>query len=83
MYINVLVDIVNEYNNVYNSTIKVKPGNVKSSKYIDFGAKNNDKDPKSEVGNHIWIYEYTSIFAKRHTPNCSGKAFMVKKFQIN
>ena len=31
-----LYDIVNEYNNTYHNTIKIKPVNVKSSTYIDF-----------------------------------------------
>ena len=34
-----LADIVNEYNNIYHSTIKMKPANVKSSVYIDGGVK--------------------------------------------
>ena len=29
----------NEYNNAYHSTIKMKPIDVKSSTYIDFGVK--------------------------------------------
>ena len=31
LYINKLVNIVNEYNNTYHSTIKIKPGNIKSN----------------------------------------------------
>ena len=34
-----LSDIVNEYNNTYHSTIKMKPVDVKDNKYIDFGKK--------------------------------------------
>ena len=37
VHIDKLVDIVNEYNNTYHSTIKTKPFDVKSSIYIDFG----------------------------------------------
>ena len=29
--------------------INIKPIDVKSSKYIDFGVENNNKDPKSKV----------------------------------
>ena len=32
------------------STIKIRPIDVKSSTYIDFGIGNNDKDPKFKVG---------------------------------
>ena len=46
VYINKLNDIVHEYNI---TTIKVKPVDVKSNTYIDFGIDNNDKDPKFEV----------------------------------
>ena len=35
-YIHTLYDIVNEYNNTYHRTIKMKPVDVKSSTYIDF-----------------------------------------------
>ena len=35
-YIHKLYDIVNEYNNTYHRTIKMKPVDVKSSTYIDF-----------------------------------------------
>ena len=35
-YIHKLYDIVNEYNNTYHRTIKIKPVDVKSSTYIDF-----------------------------------------------
>ena len=34
LYINKLVNIVNEYNNTYHSTIKIKPGNIKSNEVV-------------------------------------------------
>ena len=36
VYINKLTDIVNEYNNTYHRTIKMKCVDVKSSTYFDF-----------------------------------------------
>ena len=60
VYINNLVDTVNEYNNTY-STIKMKPAGVKSSMYIDSTVENNDKDPKFEVGDHVRISKYKNI----------------------
>ena len=36
VYINKLDDIVNEYNNAYHRTIKMKPVDVKDNTYIDF-----------------------------------------------
>ena len=52
VYIDKLDAIVNKYNNVYHSTIKMKLADVKSSTYIDFGIENYKQDPKFEVGVH-------------------------------
>ena len=46
VYIEKLDDIVNEYNNTYHRTIKMKPIDVKDNTYIDFGKEVNDNDPK-------------------------------------
>ena len=35
---------------------------VKLSTYIDVNKENNEKDPKFEVGDHVRISEYKSIF---------------------
>ena len=69
MYIYKLDDIVNEYNNIYHRTIKMKPIDVKHNTYFDFGKENNDKDPKFQVGYHVTISKYKHIFAKGYTPN--------------
>ena len=45
-----LDDIVNKYNNTYQSTIKMKPVDLKSSTHIDYCKKVNDKDPKFKIG---------------------------------
>ena len=55
MCIDNLADIVNEYKNTYQRTFKVKHVDVKSSTYIDFGVKNNEKDPKFKVQEHVRI----------------------------
>ena len=44
MYIDKLDVIINKYNNTYHRTIKMKPIDINSSTYIDFGTENNDKD---------------------------------------
>ena len=46
VYINKLDDMVNEYNNTYYRTIKMKPVDVKDNTHIDFKKEVNDKDPK-------------------------------------
>ena len=55
VYINILDDIVNEYNNKYHGTIKMKPVAVKENTYINIGKEVNDKDLKLQVGDHVSI----------------------------
>ena len=50
VYIDTLDDIVNEYNNTYHRTIKMKPIDVKDNTYIDFGKEDNDNYSKFKVG---------------------------------
>ena len=64
VYIDKLDDIVNEYNNTYQRTIKMKLVDVKDNTYIDFEKEVNDKNPKFKVGDHVGISKYKSIFAK-------------------
>ena len=52
MYIDKLDDIVNEYNNTYHRTIKMKPINLKDNTYINIGKEINDKDSKFKVDDH-------------------------------
>ena len=73
-----LDDIVNKYNNTYNSTVKMKLSDVKPSTYIGFGIKNNDKDPKFKVGYHVRISKYKHILAKVSTTNLSEEVFVIK-----
>ena len=63
MYINKLDDIVNEYNNAYHRTIKMKPVDVKDNTYINFEKEVNNKDPKFKIGDHFRISKYKNIFA--------------------
>ena len=44
----------------------MKPIDVKSSVYIDFGVENNDKDHKFKVDDHVRISKYKNIFAKSY-----------------
>ena len=72
VYIDKLDDIVGEYNNTYNRTIKMKPVDVKDNTYIDFKKEVNDRDPKFKDGDHVRISKYKNIFAKWYTPNWSA-----------
>ena len=76
MYTDKLDHIVNKYNNTYHSTITIKPGDVKSSTYIDFGIGNNEKYPKFEVGQHVRISKCKNIFARVYTLQIGLKRFL-------
>ena len=79
VYIDKLDDMVNEYNNMYHGTIKIKPIEVKNNTYIDSIKEVKDKDPKFKVGDHARILKYKNIFAKEYTSNWSEDVFMIKE----
>ena len=79
VYIDKLDDIVDEYNNTYHTTIKMKPADVKDNTYINADKEINNKDPKFKVGAHVRISKYKNIFAKEHMPNWSEEVFVIKK----
>ena len=61
---NKLADIVNEYNYTYYSTMKMKPFNINSTTYIDFGIESNDKDSKFKVS-IMWGYHNMKMFSQK------------------
>ena len=73
-----VLDIVNEYNNTKQRTIKMKPIDVKNNKrvYID---EHNEKDSRFKVGDRVRISKFKNIFAKEHTPIWSVEIFIVDK----
>ena len=81
VYIDKLDDIVNEYNNTYHRTIKMKPVDIRENTYIDFKKEVNDKDPELKVGYHVRISKYKSIFATGYTPKWSEEVFVVCKIK--
>ena len=81
MYIDKLNDIVDEYNNTYHRTIKMKPVDVKDNTYIDFENEANDRVPKFKVGDHVRISKYENIFAKGYAPNWSEEVFVIIKIK--
>ena len=82
VYIDKLDDIVDEYNNTYHKTIKMKPIDVKDNTYIDFEKEVNDKDPKFKVGDYVRISKYKNTFAKGYTPNWSEEIFVINRIKI-
>ena len=83
VYIDKLDDIMDEYNNTYHTTIKMKPINVKDNTYINTSKEINNKDPKFKVGDHVRISKYKNIFAKKYMPNWSEEIFVIKKVRNN
>ena len=81
VYIDKLDDIVDEYNNTYHTTIKMKPIDVKDNTYINTSKKVNNKDPKFKVGDHETISKYKNIFAKGYMPNWREEVFVIKKIK--
>ena len=79
VYFDKLDDIVNEYNNTYHTTIKMKPIDVKNNTYINIDKEISNKDPKFKVGDRVRISKYKNIFAKGYTPNWSEEIFVIKK----
>ena len=81
VYIDKLDDIVDEYNNTYHTSIKMKPIDVKDNTYINTSKEINNKDPKFKVGDHVRISKYKNIFAKGYMPNWSEEVFVIKKIK--
>ena len=79
VYIDKLDDIVNEYNNTYHTTMKMKLFDVKDNTYINTDKEINNKDPKFKVGDRVRIPKYKNIFAKGYMPNWSEEVFVIKK----
>ena len=79
VYIDKLDDIVDEHNNTYHTTTKMKPIDVKDNIYINTSKKINNEDPKFKVGDHVRISKYKNNFAKGYMPNWSEEVFVIKK----
>ena len=87
VYFDVLDVIVDEDNNTYHKTIKMKPVNVGGDSFaeynrIAFNEESNEKDPIFKVSDHVRISKYKNIFAKGYTPDWSEEIFSVKKIKI-
>ena len=81
VYYDVLDDIVDEYNNKYHGTNKMKPKDVKNDSFAEYNEESNKKDPGFKIGDHVRISRYKNIFAKRYTPNSSEEIFVIKKIK--
>ena len=64
VYVDKLDDAVNEYNNTYHRTIKMRPIKIKDNTYFDYIKEVNNKDPKFKVDEHVRISKYKTFLLK-------------------
>ena len=81
VYIDVLNDIVNKYNNTVHKTIKMKPIDVTGDSYVEYNEDFNKKGPKFKVNDHVRISKYKNFFAKGYAPNWSEEFFIVNEIK--
>ena len=81
VYFDVLDDIVDEYNNTYHKTIKMKPVDVGDDSFAKYNEESNEKHPKVKAGDHVKISKFKNVFAKGYTPNWSEKNLIIKKIK--
>ena len=79
VYVDVLNDIVDKYNNTYHRIIKMKPIDVGDDSFAEYNEESNEKDPKFKIGDHVRISKNKNIFARGYTSNWSEENFVVKK----
>ena len=80
VYIDKFDDIVNKYNNIYHSTIKTKPVDVKSNTYID---SNNEIIKILNLKLVILLeYQNIKIVLKKVTLQIGLKFLWLKKLKI-
>ena len=77
----VLDVIVDEYDNTFHKTIKIKPIDIKLDSYSLYNVESNEKDPKFKAGDHVRISKYKNIFAKVYTPNWYEEVFAISKIK--
>ena len=81
VYIDVLNDIVNKYNNTVHRTIKIKPIDITNDSYAEYNEESNKKGPEFKINDHVRISRYKNIFAKGYVPNWSEEVFIVNEIK--
>ena len=80
VYIDKLVDIVNEYDNTYHRTIMMKPVDVKDNTYIDSVKAVNNKDPKfKDLINDLNGEEIIRTFYEKELQKTNQQEFRIEK----
>ena len=81
VYFDVLDDIVDEYNNTYHRTIKMKPIDIGDDSFAEYNEEPNKKDPIFKVYDHVRISKYKNVFEKSYKPNWSEEIFIIKRIK--
>ena len=81
VYLDVLDDIVNKYNNTVHRTITMNPTDVTSDFYAEYNEDSDENDPKSNVGDRVGISKCKNFFAEGYTQNWSEEVFVVSKMK--
>ena len=81
VYLDVLDDIVDIYNNTVHKTIKTKPVDVTDHCCTEYNENSNKKDAKFKVSDHVRLSKHKNIFAKVYAPNWSEEVFVVSKIK--
>ena len=76
VYVDVLNDIVNKYNNTIHRIIKLKAIDVTNDSYVEYNKDSNKKGPKFKVNDHVRISKYKNSFGKGYVPNWSEEVFV-------
>ena len=76
VYIDVLDDIVNRYNNTTHRTIKTKPIDVTNNSFAEY---NEEFDSRFKAGDYEKISKDKKIFAKGYAPNWLEEVFVINK----
>ena len=79
VYVDVLDDIVNKYNDMVHKTIKMKPTDITFDSFAEYNEEWNKKDPKFKVSDHVRISKCKNIFAKGYAPNWSEEVFVINQ----
>ena len=82
VYLDVLDDIAEKYNNTVHKTIKLKPIDVTDNTYIDFKKEVKDKDPKFQVGDRVRIQNIKTFLVKDTLQIAQKKFLLLLKLKI-
>ena len=84
-WVDALPQLLTEYNNTIHRTIKMKPIDVteqnEKALLCQLKKKFIFKPPKFNVGDHVRISKFKTIFEKGYTPNWSTEIFKVHKIK--